>query len=236
MNTVFPKLPANPTKAGFREMQIYELVRQAADAWNIPLDQVAKFQEWWDGGRTDQLARGIIEEYPNIPAHISENPTHRFSQYYKHRASYALLTTPYSPSVSNLIDIAQYYLTNTQITVPHFVIAIASQNLSDIAQLGESVLVLTGEKQSEVEEKFTVVKRKHNRSFLLEYLKKVQLLVEELQIISTKSLPDLYISNSITFKFSVDIPVKCRNLILAKKVKIEGVRFMPRQMQVMGGI
>ena len=235
MNEHFPKLPKNPTKSGFREMQIYELVRQAADAWNIPLEQVALFQEWWDNGRSDQLAHDILQEHELY--HTIDSSTnllgHRFSQYYKQHTSYSFHSEKNSPTVANLMDIATYYLTNPPITVPHFVINIDSQNLYDIAELGESVLVLTGEKTVE---EYGKNLQKRNKSFLLEYLKKVQLLVEGMQIVSSKSLPDLYVSNSITFKFSVDIPVKCRNLILAQKVKIEGIRFMPSQMQVMGGV
>jgi hypothetical protein len=237
MNTLFPKLPKNPTQTGFREMQIYELVRQAADAWNIPLEQVALFQEWWDNGRSEELARNILHEYQLFASIEHEkNLEHRFSQFYKQHTSYALPEEKNNPHVANLIDIADYYLINPTITVPNFVITIDSENLYDIAELGESVLVLTSEKSNSGRQERIRPKHKKNKSFLLEYLKKIQVLVEEMQIVSSKSLPDLYVSNSITFKFSVDIPVKCRNLILAQKVKIKGIRFMPSQMQVMGGI
>ena len=223
--------------AGSREMQIYELVRQAADSWNLPLLQVARFQEWWDSGKNSEIAQIISKEYQRapqvIPLQVSE---HRFSQFYKQHVSYIFSDNPTEmPNVTNLLDIAQYYISNVEVTVPSFVINIATQNLHEIAQLGESVLVLTGAKEKSLEIKKPPEKEKTEKG-LLDYLKKIQLLVEGFQIVSAKSLPDLYISNSITFKFSLNIPIKCRNLILAQKVKIEGIRFLSRQLQVMGGI
>ncbi len=233
----FSKFSKNNTEKGFREMQIYELVRQAADCWNIPLEQVAKFQEWWDSeNKTDSIER-ISQEY-NVS--MSSSQIHnihqqRFSQFYKQHISYSLTGNEKLPTVINLLDIANYYLNSPEITVPNFVINISSQQLYDIAELGESVLVLAGEhivavKQEDAEKKKVTGKR------FMEYLKKIQLLVEELQLVSPKSLPDLYICNSIIVKFSFGIPVKCRNLILAKKVRIQGIQFIPSQMQVMGGI
>ncbi|MDE2026750.1 MAG: hypothetical protein KGJ07_09765, partial [Patescibacteria group bacterium] len=163
MHTVFHKLPENPTKTGFREMQIYELVRQAADAWNIPLEQVVKFQEWWDNGKTDELARSIVPDYISLSSQEKQFG-HRFSQYYQHHMSYTLPEIITMPNVNNLIDIAQYYLADASITVPHFVITIVSQQLIDIAELGESVLVLTGEENNEIGKK-DLNKKKNNRSF-----------------------------------------------------------------------
>jgi len=239
MNAHFPKLPSSPTKKGFREMQIYEIVRQAADAWNIPLDQVAIFQEWWDSGKKGRNIPKVIEQYNALfQEYQPKNEfSHRLSQYYKQHDSYVFPEDSVAPSIINLLDIAQYYLSNPDITVPNFVLHLSLGQLDDISELGESVLVLTGGEEN-TQGKVLPKKTRRKRSLLLNYLRKIQLLVKEMQIVSTKSLPDLYIFGTLSLRLS-EISVKCRNLILAKKVKIHGIHFIANhfgQLQLHGGI